>query len=133
MDDMPALKILLAEDEREVARYLGDGLKKTGFAPDLAFDGEEAKNMIKAKVYDVIILDMIMPRFSGWQILQWLKQELKLKTPVIIISAQNKVKDIERGYALKADHYLVKPFKLNDLIKGIKTVWSLAQLDQNDA
>ena len=122
-------KILIVDDEREVVEFLQKGLVKEGFCVVSAFDGLEAKRKIKDEKPDLILLDLVMPGLNGWEVLKWLRQEEKLSTPVIILSAKDALSDMKQGYQLKADTYLVKPININDVVSAIDLVCSLNSED----
>ncbi len=128
-----ARKILIIDDEREVVEFLQRGLIKEGFHTVCAFDGLEAKKKIKDEKPDVILLDLVMPGLDGWEVLKWLRQEEKLSTPTIILSAKDTVPDMKQGYQLQADTYLVKPVSINDIISGIDLVCSLNSKDEGNS
>lgn len=118
-------KILLVDDEKEVVKFLERGLIKEGYDTVCAFDGLEAKEKIASEKPDVILLDLSMPGLDGWGVLKWLREEAKLSTPTIILSAKDGVDDMQRGYSLNVDTYLVKPVSVEDIVGGIKLVCSL--------
>ena len=121
MDEVPK-KVLIAEDEKDVAETLERGLRREGFEVVVALDGEEAKLKIDQESPDVILLDVIMPRLNGWEVLRWLRLEKHSSTPTIIVSAKAEMTDVKKGYALEADYYIIKPIKMQDVIKGINTL-----------
>lgn len=122
---MPGQKILIAEDDKEVAVFLQNGLQREGFETILAADGQEAKQKILKADPDLIILDLIMPKCNGWEVLKWLRKEQKKPTPVIVVSAKDELEDLKKTYALKADTYLVKPITINDVLATIRAVSAL--------
>ncbi len=117
-------KVLIADDEKDFVTFLSVALKKKGFDIITAFDGEEAKARIKEANLDIILLDLMMPRLNGWEVLRWIREK-GISTPVIIISARNSFSDIKDVYNLDADYYMVKPVNVKDVIKGINAVSSL--------
>lgn len=121
MNEVPK-KVLIAEDEKDVVEILQSGLAREGFKVVVAFDGEEAKLKINEEAPDVILLDLMMPRLNGWEVLRWLRLEKHSSTPTIIVSAKNEMADFKKGYALDADYYIIKPVKMQELIKGINTL-----------
>lgn len=123
-------KILIAEDEKEVVEFLKEVLEKEGFEVIVAFDGEEAKSKILKENPDVLILDIVMPKVDGWQLLEWLRKEKTSSLPTIIVSAKDKMKDVKKGYELEADYYMVKPLDVRDLIKGIRTILTLKSYEE---
>lgn len=117
-------RVLIADDEQEVVELLKNSLSRKGFQVAVAYDGVEAKNVILEKKPDLIILDLMMPRLDGWEVLKWLRQESKLNIPVVIISGKDEVVDAKYVYQLGADSYLVKPIEIENLLKIINLVTS---------
>lgn len=125
-------KVLVADDEQEIVMVLQDALKREGFDVITAFDGKEAQAKISSDTPDVIILDLMMPKMHGWEVLSWLRKEAKKNTPAIIISAKDEMGDIKRSYDLQADYYIIKPVKINDVLKGIYTLLLLKTREEEN-
>ena len=123
-------KILIAEDEKEVVEFLKRTLEKEGFEVIVAFDGEEARRKIIEENPDALILDIVMPKLDGWQLLEWLRKEKASSIPTIIVSAKDKMEDIKKGYKLEADYYMVKPLEARNLIKAIKTILTFKSYEE---
>ena len=122
-------KILVVDDEREIVETLKNRLLKEGYAVASAFDGEEALAQVKAENPDVILLDLMMPKLNGFEVLKEIRENHKDKwRPVIIVSAQGELDTLKKCYNLEADHYLVKPCKLENVLRGIETMISLIPL-----
>ena len=121
-------KILIVDDEKDAVSILEMGLKREGYVVISAYGGIEAKNKIIAEKPDVVVLDLMMPDIDGWDVLKWMREEEKLTTPAIIVSARDEMSDIKKGYSLKADTYLTKPISVHDLLRGIRAVCSLKPL-----
>lgn len=100
---------------------LARGLRDEGFAVDQAFNGEDGFFEARCGEHDLVILDVMLPRFDGFHILEELRREGK-KTPVIFLTARGEVEDRLRGLRLGGDDYLVKPFDFEELIARIKSV-----------
>ena len=115
------MKVLIVEDSQRLRHALGEGLRRSGFTVDLAQDGEEGLNLASAIEYDVIVLDIVMPKLDG---LSLLKEIRKKQNPanVIILSAKDMVEDRVEGLELGADDYMVKPFSFDELLARIKTL-----------
>jgi len=111
--------ILVAEDEPSVRRLISFKLEKQNFLVEEAENGEEAMEKLCSTSYDILILDLMLPRLDGMQILKKIKKE-KIDIPVLILSAKSQEKDITRGFELGADDYLTKPFKSQELIIRVK-------------
>lgn len=113
------MKLLLADDEQRVVEIISKALEKDKFIVDKAFDGKQAFEKARVKKYDAIILDVMMPEKSGFDVVTSLRA-LGINTPILMISARSMVED--RVYAINvgADDYLVKNFSLDELIARIK-------------
>ena len=116
-------KIVIVDDEPNIVMTLEYTFKKNNFEVFIARDGQEALDIIKVELPDIIILDVMMPLVDGYETLEIIKQEDKLKhCKVIFLSAKNKEKDIEKGLALGADLYLTKPFSIKKLVEQVNQV-----------
>ncbi|MBQ1373015.1 response regulator transcription factor [Candidatus Saccharibacteria bacterium] len=112
------MRVLYVEDEKFLAEAVKHNLEKQGIKTDLAFDGEEGLNMAVASIYDCVILDIMLPKLSGLEILTRMREK-DVRTPVIMLSALSQVEDKVRGLNLGADDYLAKPFKTAELVARI--------------
>ena len=119
-------KILIVEDDRNIALGIEDNLKMEGFSPVLAHDGQEALEKIKTEKPDLIILDVMLPKLRGLEVCRKLKEEGS-KTPIIILSALGEESDKVAGLELGADDYVTKPFSPKELVMRVKTVLRRAQ------
>lgn len=115
------MKLLLVEDSERLRRSLSDGLTKAGYAVDVAVDGEEAIEMLRSSEPELVILDLMLPKISGLDVLRWLRNE-GLDVHVLILSAKDQVEDRVAGLSLGADDYLVKPFDLRELRARIQAL-----------
>ena len=115
------MRILLVEDDRNVARFVSKGLKENLFLVDLAKDGEEGFELIIQEKYDLIILDILLPKMDGWQVLQKIKEK-GIETPVIILTARDSTPDVVKGLNLGADDYLIKPFSFSELLARMRAI-----------
>ena len=106
------MKLLLIEDENDLRATLADSLREQGYAVDASADGEEGLYRALEADYDAIILDLMLPRLDGWEILRRLR--LRKSTPVLLLTARRGLEDRVRGLDLGADDYLVKPFDLDE-------------------
>ena len=120
------MKILLIEDEMELANFLRRGLKYEGFSVDHLADGKGAVKQILEEDYDIIILDLILPTVSGEKVLKELREKRDV-TPVIVLTAINDVETKTKILNLGADDYLIKPFSFVELIARLKTIYRRAQ------
>jgi DNA-binding response OmpR family regulator len=119
-------KIVIVDDEAEIVEAIKNFLENKGYAVFTASDGDQAQETIIKADPDVILLDLIMPKTNGFEVLEWLRKNVKRRIPVIILSIKDKLGDIKKGYSCDADFYLPKPFTNQDLLRGITTVLSLA-------
>ncbi|MDR1815186.1 MAG: response regulator transcription factor [Clostridiales Family XIII bacterium] len=115
------MKVLIVEDEKRLAEALAQILKRNNFDVDVSFDGEEGLDNALSGVYDVILLDILLPGMDGLSVLKELRAEA-IPTPVILLTALGEVEDRVKGLDLGADDYLPKPFKTEELIARIKAV-----------
>ncbi|MEM0575990.1 response regulator transcription factor [Flavobacterium polysaccharolyticum] len=113
-------KILLVDDEPNILMTLEYTFKKNNFQVYIARDGQEALEILKDQLPDVIILDVMMPLVDGYDTLEQIKKDPRLThCKVIFLTAKNKEKDIEKGLALGADLYVLKPFSIKKLIEQV--------------
>ena len=115
------MRILYVEDEKYLAEAVIHLLKKEKIMADLAEDGEEGLRLALKPNYDAVVLDIMLPKMSGLEILQAMRAR-GVKTPVIMLSALNEVEDKVKGLTLGADDYLAKPFKTAELIARINAI-----------
>ena len=115
------MKILLVEDEIQLSKIISKGLKKLSYAVDVAFDGEEAINMFNINYYDLIILDLNIPKIDGFSVLKKIRDN-NLKIKIIILSAKNNVEDKIKGLDIGANDYLEKPFDFLELSARIRNL-----------
>ncbi|MDD5730281.1 MAG: response regulator [Candidatus Omnitrophica bacterium] len=121
-----ANKILIVDDDLEIIDMLNTRLKKEGYEVATALDGEEALSKVAGFDPDVVLLDLMLPKLNGFDVLARIRQEYKDKwRPVIIISAQAELETLKRCYSLEADHYLTKPCTMGAILQGIRTMLSL--------
>jgi two-component system OmpR family response regulator len=107
------MRLLIVEDEPDLLNGLAKTLRRAGYAVDLAADGEEGLAKAVDTAYDAIVLDVMLPRIDGWELLARLRQ--KKSTPVLMLTARDRTADRVRGLDLGADDYLVKPFEATEL------------------
>ena len=113
--------ILLVEDDRGIVRFVKKGLMENFFPVDVAFDGEEGFRSATRRKYDLLILDIMLPKMDGVEILKGLR-EMNIETPVIFLTAKDSEEDIVLGLNLGADDYLTKPFSFNELLARIQAI-----------
>lgn len=115
------MKILIVEDEAKTSEYLRQGLTEAGFVVDLARNGLDGHHLAMTELYDLIILDVMLPDIDGWRILQSLR-EAGRKVPVLYLTARDSIADRVKGLDLGADDYLVKPFAFAELLARVRTL-----------
>lgn len=115
------MRILIAEDERDLNRLICQALERAGYGVDACFDGQEALDFLGGAQYDCVVLDIMMPKKDGRQVLQALREQGSA-VPVIFLTALDSIQDRIDGLDLGADDYLVKPFDLNELLARIRAV-----------
>jgi two-component system copper resistance phosphate regulon response regulator CusR len=111
----PAMRVLVVDDSERVRKTLASGLRAHGMAVETAADGAEALTLLNGLVFDVTILDLMMPRVDGTQVLQALKAR-STKPRILVLSARDQVQDRVDALNLGADDYLVKPFAFDELL-----------------
>lgn len=115
------MRILLAEDERDLNTIIARKLKSDGYSVDCCFDGEEAISFLTAAEYDAVILDIMMPKADGFAVLKSLRDK-GITTPVIFVTAKDGISDRVKGLDSGANDYLVKPFSLEELSARIRAM-----------
>ncbi len=115
------MKLLVVEDETKTGDYLRQGLIEAGFVVDLARTGLDGHHLAMSGLYDLIILDVMLPDVDGWRILQSLRDAEK-SVPVMFLTARDSVADRVKGLELGADDYLVKPFAFSELLARVRTL-----------
>lgn len=115
------MKILLAEDEKELSNALVMLLSHNNYVVDAVYDGEDALSYAQEIDYDIIILDIMMPKLNGYQVLSKLREK-NCKAPILMLTAKSHVDDKVTGLELGADDYLTKPFEMKELLARIKAL-----------
>lgn len=115
------MRILVVEDETEMAYLLRRGLTRQGYSVDIANDGEEGQSLAEAVPYDVIVLDVTLPKKDGFEVCASLRRRA-IKSRIIMLTARDKIGDRIRGLDCGADDYLVKPFDFGELYARIRTL-----------
>src|SRR6266568_1964455 len=125
------MRILLIEDEKKTAAYLAKGLGEAGFQVTTASDGEAGLNLALAKTFDLFIIDVMLPKRDGWSIVATLKRK-DVRTPILLLTARDSVRDRVKGLELGADDYLVKPFAFSELLARVRSVLRRAPRGQTE-
>lgn len=114
------MRVLIVEDEPDLLRTISQALREDGYAVDEASDGQEGLYKATSWEYDVIVLDLLLPKLSGWQVLEELRETRT--TPVLILTARDGVDDRVKGLDSGADDYLAKPFHLKELKARLRSL-----------
>jgi two-component system OmpR family response regulator len=115
------MRVLVIEDDKKIASFVVNGLKQNGFAVDHASDGENGLAMAQVVTYDAAVLDIMLPKLDGLSLLRQLRQ-LKIVTPVLILSAKASVDDRVKGLQAGSDDYLTKPFAFSELLARVQAL-----------
>jgi heavy metal response regulator len=115
------MKILIAEDEKKVAHFVKKGLQEEGYAVDVASNGEDGLTLATETPYDLIILDIYMPKLDGLTVLRRLREE-KVRTPVLLLTVRAAIEDKVLGLDSGADDYLTKPFVFQELLARVRAL-----------
>lgn len=115
------MRILVAEDEKDLNGLIEKKLKKCGYSVDSAFDGEEALDFIEFAEYDAVILDVMMPKKDGFAVIKEMRSR-GISTPVLFLTARDSIEDRVTGLDLGANDYLVKPFSFDELMARVRAM-----------
>jgi two-component system, OmpR family, copper resistance phosphate regulon response regulator CusR len=114
------MRLLVVEDEAKTREYLRKGLEESGFTVDTAADGADGLHLAMVEDYDLVVLDVMLPRVDGWAVVKQLRE--RKGVPVLFLTARDHVEDRVRGLELGGDDYLVKPFAFVELLARIRTL-----------
>ena len=115
------MRVLIVEDEVQIADFISRGLSEQGYAVDVAYDGDEALDWVDIAQFDVIILDVMLPARSGIEVCRTLRAR-GIRTPILMLTARDAVEDRVQGLDSGADDYLVKPFAFAELLARIRAI-----------
>jgi DNA-binding response OmpR family regulator len=124
------MNLLIVEDEVRMLELLRRGLSEEGHSVTCARDGEEGLHFARTYPFDVVVLDVMMPKLDGFQMLQRMRSA-RIPMPVLLLTARDSVPDVVRGLDLGADDYLTKPFSFNELLARLRAVQRRAHQLQN--
>jgi DNA-binding response OmpR family regulator len=124
------MNLLIVEDEHRMAELLRKGLTEEGHTATCAVDGAEGLALAQSYEFDVIILDVMMPKLSGYELARRLRAD-KIGTPILMLTARDSVPDIARGLDLGADDYLTKPFSFEELMARLRAVQRRGRVAQD--
>ncbi len=115
------MRVLVVEDEAKIARFLARGLQEEGYDVDIASDGEEAMDSATSTVYDLILLDLMLPKLDGMTVCRRLRSS-NMDASILILTAMDSVKDRVIGLDAGADDYMVKPFNFDELLARMRAL-----------
>ncbi len=113
------IKILIAEDEEPIANLIRMNLKKAGYACECAYDGQEAADRMEEGHYDLLLLDIMLPKINGYELMEYAKS---IQLPVIFITAMDSTENKVKGLKMGAEDYLAKPFEIVELLARVEAV-----------
>lgn len=113
------VKILIAEDEEPIANLIRMNLKKAGYACECAYDGQEAADRMEEGHYDLLLLDIMLPKINGYELMEYAKS---IHLPVIFITAMDSTENKVKGLKMGAEDYLAKPFEIVELLARVEAV-----------
>ena len=125
------MKILIVEDELKTARFLQNGLGEAGFVVDVTGNGEDAIHLAKEHSFDLIVLDVMIPKVDGWEVLRALRSD-GLQVPILMLTARDTVSDRVKGFELGGDDYVVKPFAFSELLARVRALLKRSPLRQEE-
>ena len=115
------MRILVVEDEKRIADFIARGLKEEQYAVDIAYDGEQGLYLAEINPYDLMIFDIMLPKYEGVDMCRQLRSK-KINTPILMLTARAAVKDKVTGLNAGADDYLTKPFSFEELLAKVKVL-----------
>ncbi len=113
------IRVLIVEDEKPISDLIRLSLTKAGYGCACAFDGEQAANLLEKEQFDLVLLDVMLPEISGFELMEYIQP---MGTPVIFITAKNSVDDRVKGLRMGAEDYIVKPFEVMELLARVEVV-----------
>ncbi len=116
------MRLLVVEDEKKIADSIKKGLEQEAYAVDTAYDGEKGFDLASSEEYDVIILDLMLPKMDGLTICKKLRVTENIQTPILILTAKGEVEDKVEGLNSGADDYLPKPFAFSELLARVRAL-----------
>lgn len=121
------MRILVVEDEAKGRRYLAQGLGEQGFLVTLAEDGNKALTLLRQHIFEVVVLDVMLPGRDGWEIVKTMRAE-GIRTPVLFLTARDHVEDRVHGFELGGNDYMVKPFAFAELLARLRNLARPAEM-----
>lgn len=121
-DGHPVVRVLVVEDDRTIADNLYEYLEAHGCRVDVAYDGPAASKRIESDTFDVVVLDIGLPRMDGLEVLRHARGTLGLSTPVLLLTARDRIESKSAGFQAGADDYLTKPFALAEVLMRVRAL-----------
>jgi len=115
------MRILVVEDEKKVASFVKRGLEEENYAVDVAYDGEDGLHMAENNPYDLLVLDIMLPKKDGLEVIRELRDK-EISTPILCLTAKDKVEDVVAGLDTGSDDYLTKPFAFSELLARVRAL-----------
>jgi heavy metal response regulator len=125
------MRILLVEDDGSVARFIQKGLREEGYAVDVATDGEEGWHLHKLNDYDLLIIDLMLPKLDGFELVRRIRRH-DTRTPILVLTARAAIQDKVQGLELGADDYLTKPFAFAELVARVRALLRRGKVDRSE-
>ncbi len=122
------MRILIVEDEKKVAGFIKKGMEEETYAVDVAYDGEEGLLLAETNQYDLIVLDLMLPKMGGLEVLTELRDK-RVNTPILLLTAKDSVEDKVTGLNKGADDYLTKPFAFSELLARVRSLLRRGQAE----
>ncbi len=123
------MRVLVVEDEKKVANFIKKGLEEEHYAVDNAYDGETGLYMTEVNEYDLIVLDLMIPKIDGLEVLKRIRGN-RNNVPILVLTAKDTVEDIVRGLDAGCDDYLTKPFEFLELLARIRALLRRERIDK---
>src|SRR4030042_5781743 len=123
------MRMLVIEDEKKVANFIKKGLEEEHYAVDTAFDGEEGLYMAEVNEYDLIVLDLMIPKIEGLEVLKKIRGK-KNNVPILVLTAKNTIEDIVKGLDAGCDDYVTKPFAFMEFLARIRALLRREKTDK---
>ncbi|MEX0740326.1 MAG: response regulator transcription factor [Pseudohongiella sp.] len=117
------MRVLIVEDNRDICGNIATYLEKYSYVLDFAYDGISAMHLVLSNTYDVIVLDLMLPRMGGLSVCEKLRADADVETPVLMLTARDTLEDKLAGFEAGADDYLVKPFALQELDARLQALY----------
>jgi len=125
------MRILLIEDEKKTAAFITKGLTEAGYTMEVARDGETGLQLALEKRFDVLLVDVMLPKKDGWTVVDELRAK-GVHRPILFLTARDSVPDRVKGLELGADDYLVKPFAFSELVARIRSLLRRSEVQQEE-